>query len=463
MSGKATDPAYPFPAPRSTEGNSRAGAVVANGMIFWRVIEAGLAGISHSNASSCPAPTQWRDSAGIVSAYSAPLQAPTPLSSNALSDYVTTDLTRPAANPSQALVTRLQSEVSALLTAANGQHLMPFFTERGMTNQQVWPYTYWNSGGKTGMAEINFLAQGNVYWFDPGELLYSMAMAYPYLGSSLQSQVKSYLSAEMGRYPPLQDLPYQDASHDWLGSGSPRELYQIPFRTQINNWPPVAVNITAIYSLWLWSKNTDDYSYAQSHWAQVQSLFNSRKDSMRYYADLAGAIGYYRLATDLETLDPDNNAAYQAAAAIAMQSAVSFMNASTNFNTFLARSNADFPDPRGVTSGWSLPVFYGLTPEVGAYLAGQLGGQPQALVQSLESLNSSGTGLLWWYITRVGTHAEVGETAFLAPNTAWSHFLAHAYILKDVQSKLAFWLDQPWTPGDLYSIQKIVATIQASP
>ena len=146
-----------------------------------------------------------------------------------------------------------------------------------------------------------------------------------------------------------------------------------------------------------------------------------------------------------------------------MQTAVAFMSSSTDFATFLNRANNDYPDPRGVTTGWSAPVFYGLTPEVGAFLAGQINGQPQALVQSLETLNRAGVGLLWWYITRVGTHAEIGETSFLAPTTAWSHFLAHAYILKDAQSKSTGWLDRPWVQGDLYSIQKIVATIQSNP
>ena len=291
-----------------------------------------------------------------------------------------------------------------------------------------------------------------MYWFDPGELLYSLAMAYPYLGTNLQSQVKGYLAGEMVRYPPLQDLPYHDSSHNWLGSGIPKEPYAVPFRAQINNWPPVAANITTIYSLWLWSKNTNDYSYAQSHWAQVQSLFNTHQNSLRYYS-----------ATDLASRDAANRTTYQSAASLALQTAVAFMASATDFNAYLNRANTDFPDPRGVTSGWSAPVFYGLTPEVGAYLAGQFAGKPQALLQSLETLNSSGVGLLWWYITRVGTHAEVGETAFLTPATAWSHFMAHAYIDKNPQSILAGWLDHPWAVGDLYSIQKIVATIQATP
>ncbi|MGQ9490412.1 MAG: LamG domain-containing protein, partial [Anaerolineae bacterium] len=48
-----------------------------------------------------------------------------------------------------------------------------------------------------------------------------------------------------------------------------------------------------------------------------------------------------------------------------------------------------------------------------------------------------------------------------APLAGWSHFMAHAYILGDSRSQLRRWLDRPWARGDLYSIQKIVATIHA--
>ena len=79
MSGKSTDPAYPFPSPRTAEGHSRSGAVVADNMIFWRVIEAGLAGISHTSGGTCSAPKQWRDSAGDISNPSQTTQSQTPL------------------------------------------------------------------------------------------------------------------------------------------------------------------------------------------------------------------------------------------------------------------------------------------------------------------------------------------------------------------------------------------------
>ncbi|MDW8215957.1 MAG: hypothetical protein RMJ55_20590, partial [Roseiflexaceae bacterium] len=91
------------------------------------------------------------------------------------------------------------------------------------------------------------------------------------------------------------------------------------------------------------------------------------------------------------------------------------------------------------------------------YLREQTNGLAAAHVLSRET----GDGLRWWYLTRAGVHAEKGETSYMLPTASWSHFLAHAYILGEGRSQLRRWLDRPWGRGDLYSIQKLVATIQA--
>ncbi len=452
LSGKAGDPAYPFPGPRTSEGHARAGAVIANNMVFWRVADAGLAAFSHSTASNCPSPAVWTISGGALYVTNElPPEDPQPAAAD-LSVYVTTDRTIPVAvtSQNQDLVDRLNKEISALLTAANNNHLLPYYLERGFSNTQVWPY----NSTKPEMPQIMYISFGNTYWHDPGEFLYSMALAYPYLSASLKTQLKTYVQAEMGRYPPLQDLPYNSTSKDWLHSGSPRELNPIVMRAELNNWPPVAANLSAIYAVWLWAKNTGDWSYADANYTQATSLFNSRKGSMNYYADIAGAIGYYRLAKHRNDFTAQTNA---------LNAAVAAMNTGLNFATFRDRANTNYPDPRGYTTGWSAPVFYGMTPEVGQYLHEQFNTNAASYLLGLESLDSQGNGLVWWYFTRAGEHGENGETSFLTPLTAWSHFLAHAYVVGDHQANLRKWLDRPWTPGDLYSIQKIVATIQSPP
>jgi hypothetical protein len=443
-------PAYPFPSPHVAEGSQLRGVVIANDMLYWRVIAGGLAGISHRAGSSCPAPLVYShtDVSGRVSnvtASSPPVSDPGYIhSSRPLADYVTLDLTTPVANAPADLVSRLRDEVHAIVTADD--HLMPFYLERGFTTSFLWPHDV--PPDKSGLPKVTYGDHGNVYWHDPGELLYTMALAYPYLDGQLQSSVKQYMAREMALYPPLEDLPYNDSNHDWLRRGTPREGYDVPFRNSLNSYPPPAASLSALYAVWLWSKNTGDWSFAQSHWADVTALFNARRTNMTYYSDIAGAIGYARMAQHLGHMSAYDDG---------VQAAVNAMQAGRDLTAYIDYARNQYLDPRDQPTGWYLPVFYGLTPEVGLYLREQTGGLAQSHIRSREE----GDGLRWWYFTRAGKHAEAGETSYVAPSAAWSHFLAHAYVIGDVQAALRQWLDRPWGRGDLYSIQKIIATIHA--
>lgn len=440
--------AYPFPGPRVTEGHSRGGAVIADNMIYWLVIESGLAGISHKSGSSCPAPYIWQGTTGFDETPQAEISIyPDGAIQRNLADYVTLDLTTPNPNPPADLVTEVRSQVRAIVNSGN--HLMPIFFQRGMTSSNVWPYNTTQPCSPTPcLPQITYGGIGNAYWHDPGEFLYTLALVYPYLEPQLKNDLKTYVAAEMNRYPPLQDLPWGE--NNWLKQGVTRELYDVPFRSSLNNWPPPAANISALYGLWLWSKNTGDWSYAQSHWSQAQTLFNARKGQMLYYADIAGAIGYARMAAHFG-YTPDFNAGVNAA--------VSGMTAGLSFSTFQQRAESQYLDPRNQQTGLSAPVFFGMTPEVGLYLRENFSGGPQNYLLAKES----GNNLRWWWLTRVGLHGEIGESSFLSPFVAWSHFLGHAYIIGDNQATLMKWLDRPWALGDLYYLQKLVATIQAAP
>lgn len=445
LSGNPNDPAYPFPSPRVTDGHARGGVVIANNMLYWRVIEGGLAGIGHQSGASCPAPLVYTHTvdvhASLVTRQSS-LDATRPLT-----DYVALDLTTPVAHPPADLVQRLRAEVRALVSV--NQHVMPLYLERGFSVPDLWPYDV--PSGQVSPSSVAYNSHGNVYWHDPGELLYSLALAYPYLDTALQISVTQYVSREVAVYAPLADLPWGDSQRDWLRTGRARERYTVPFRSQLNNWPPPAASMSALYAVWLWSKTTGDWSYAQAHWSDATALFNARKSAMNdFYSDIAGAIGYARLAAHF-----GNTSAYTSG----VQAAVGAMQAGRIITTYIDTARNTYLDPRDQATGWYLPVFFGLTPEVGLYLREQTNGLAQQHIASRED----GDGLRWWYLTRAGAHAEVGETSYVAPIAAWSHFLAHAYIDGDAQETLRTWLDRPWAIGDLYSIQKIVATIQAAP
>ena len=132
------------------------------------------------------------------------------------------------------------------------------------------------------------------------------------------------------------------------------------------------------------------------------------------------------------------------------------LEAGRDFDAFRERADNEYLDPRDLNTGWYLPVFFGMSPEIGLYLSEQVPGAASLILE-----REQGDGLRWWYMTRAGVHAEYGETSFVAPNAAWSHFLAHAYVLQERQQTLRQYLDRPWAVGDLFSLQKIAATIGA--
>jgi outer membrane protein assembly factor BamB len=430
--------AYPFPSPRVTEGLERPGAVVANNMIYWRVIEGGLAGIAHGSGGSCPPPQVWQGQAAAPAATTLTAVSKT---ARPLADYVTLDLTTPVGNPPVELVERLRAEMRDIVRADG--HLMPYYVQRGFSTPQVWPNVTPNPPGPP---RISHDGDGNVYWHDPGELLYTMALAYPYLDAVLQADTRAYVAAALARYPVVSDLPWNGLP--WLKTGVARERYPVPQRGALNNWPPVGASIQSLYGLWLWSRHTNDWTHAAALWNDAKALFMSRKGTMTYYADIAGAIGYARMAAHLGDA---------AAAADGTSAAVQAMQAGLAFETFRTRAESEYLDARELPTGWYMPVFYGMTPEVGLYLREHLGQETVRYIHSKQR----GNGLRWWYLTQVGAHAEAGETSFVAPIAGWSHFLAQAYVLGASQSTLRDWLDRRWVRGDLYSIQRLVATIQA--
>ncbi len=430
---------YPFFGPRVSEGRVHRPAVIANGVIYWRVIEGGLAAIGHLSSTQSQAYV-WPSSVPVDSE---PGQLPDQVVASAslesvqsLADYVWEEPMRPVANPGPALVARLEEQVQAIVNAG---HLAPFYLERGFTTPQGIPGD--SSHPEDGL--VKFGPAGNVYWFDPGELIYTLSLAYPYLSTGLQYQVRSYLQSEMNLYPPLEQLPWPP---NWLTAGTRRESYAMA--VGVNVWPPPTPPLSTLYALWAYADVTGDWAYLQNHWYEIDALFDDKKDEVDSYAAIGGAIGYARIAAHLGRAT---------AAQEGENVAVAGMTAGQSFSAFLYTANTRYPDPAGETTGWRAPVFFGLVPEVGHYLRDTNG---NAVAAYLDALTDYYGGQYLWYLTRLGVQNESGESSFHGPELAWSVFLAEAYTQSVDRPQLEDYLDRPWGLGDLYYLQKLVIAIE---
>jgi len=433
---------YPFSGPRVGEGNAHRAAVIANGVIYWRLLEGALAAIGHSTGSPS-APLEWpsadaRDSERPV-ATNVVAGSHSSVGTQALADYVWSEPIRPVLNPDPQLVARLEKEIQAVVSAG---HLAPFVIERGFTTPQGWPGD--SAHPEDGL--VQFSPSGNVYWYDPGELVYTLSLAYPYLSSTLKGQLRTYLLNEMNRYPPLEALPYP-AQSTWLMDGARREAYSMT--VQLNVWPPPAPPLSTLYALWAYGDATGDWEYMRVRWTAIKALFSLRKAQTDSYAAISGAIGYARIAKNL---------GYTAEAQEGVNVAVAAMVAGQRFESFLETANRRYPDPRDQLTGLRAPVFFGLVPEVGRYLHDTNG---DAVATYLAGLTDYYDGEFLWYLTRLGLQKEVGESSFHGPELAWSVFLAKAYAENASPAELRGYLDRPWGLGDLCYLQKLMAAIEA--
>jgi len=427
---------YPFPGPRVGEGRVHRPAVIADGVIYWRVIEGGLAAIG-SKTETRSEPVLWisedpeekdKDRGSVGHAADLDLQK-----------YVWHDAGHPVRYLRGDLISRLEREIEAIVNAG---HMAPFYVQRGFSTGQGIP----GDSARPGEGLTTF-GPGNVYWFDTGELVYTLSMAYPHLSSDLQEQVLGLLQEEMARYPPLKPLPYPPQS-TWLTNGVRRETY--PVTILPNVWPPPAPSLSTLYALWTYGHATGNWEYLRAHWDEVDSLFNAKKTAIDTYADIGGAIGYARIARQLGFLEPAEEG---------KAVAIAGMEAGLDFSAFLETANVRYPDPRGQTTGLRGPVFFSLVPVVGQYLADTNG---TAVMAYIDELTDYYDGQFLWHLTRLGVQKAPGETSFHGPDLAWSVFLAEAYVRQPTLRELEENLDRPWALGDLYYLQKLVATIEAS-
>ncbi len=430
----------PFIGPAVGEGNTRVGATVASGRIFWQANKSGLASIGPAagihdtpQATATPQPT------------TGPLPGPSPVATPTLVNYVWTAPQRPVASPPPDLTQILSQEVQKIVTA--NQHMLPFVLQRGMEGTGSWPPDVSN------VTEPTLVMNSQAYWYDPGELIYTLSTAYPYLSPTLQSQLLAYLHAEMNRYPPLQSLPYPATS--WATQGVAREPYPVPMRASMANaWPPPGVPLQTLYALWAYGQYTGDWAYLSAHWTEIKSLFYSKSGSIDSYAEIAGAIGYARIAQHFGFTTEAT--AGQNAAVAAMQTGYSFATWLSGANALFLPNGSYYWEPPGRNG----PVFFGIVPEVGNYLYDT---NLAAVQYTVNDVAGYPNGSYLWYATRLGLEGEIAEASYHSPQIGWSIFLAHAYAMHETQPQLRAWLDRPWGLGDVWYLQKLIATIEAPP
>ncbi len=290
-----------------------------------------------------------------------------------------------------------------------------------------------------------------IFYVTPSETIYTLSAAYPYLSASLQTQVKSFLDAEIQNYP-LHSQGYYAPNAGKVSDfvGAHREYFVPNPDEGFNFWPGIPVHISTLYSVWLYSYNTDDWTYATSNYIALKSIYTDFKsvNSIASYPELAGVIGFSRIAQHL-----GHTSDYQDATNFAN---TGFANGA-DFNQFLSTARTRYPSGN---HSYSTPIFmFNRNPaalhfnqDIGQFLQ-----ENAAAAVSVYADEINQDIPLWWL---TGT-ALSGENAYTTPEISWTNFMLHAYVLNTPIEQLKSYLDAPDRKGDLLYIQKLVAVLEA--
>ncbi len=395
---------------------------------------------SHPASNPTPQPIHRTDATATAGSARAAIpagsgSAAAPISTD---DYIWNISPLPASVPAD-LRNRLAGEVARMIQAG---HLAPLALIGGVGFASgSYP---WDLGGAT-------YSTYTLAWLNPADAILALSQAFPLLPADQQTSLRKYLRAELDAYPVdsfevsgayTMAKPSEGAAYY---RGVRRERYPLPPDLIYNLWPPLRPPIDNLYALWAYANATDDWGYVQGRWPTMSDLYaaSAARGVPDTYGQIGGLIGFARIARHLGH-EPEA----QGAADLAARG----LQSGTDFATFVRGANGR----RSNTHAVSYPVFSYLTPEVGAYLRDHSQDAVAAYVADVTATGSLPTWYLAW-----GEQTMGGENAYLSPDVAWQIFLAKAYVLRGTEHDLRRYLDQPWSVGDPYFIQKLVATMGA--
>lgn len=316
---------------------------------------------------------------------------------------------------------------------------------------------YYNAG------QFNDIYQELVDYFDnPGDTIYTLARAYPYLSPALQQQTQTYLRNEFQTY-------FDQGMYAQIGwaEGAAREAMLLPPEVQADlvnhpktTWPGYGWSWQYpqhnIYAMW---------KYAQIFPADAVRVYTLAKNVLQapvpssasndFFAQrpfelnayIAGYIGFLRLQEVAGKTSEDsqlrttvtnelNRLQQLRASAFSKDTYYQDINLYTRRTLNVARN------------------FIFLTPELGAYLRANALNKVQTAINEYNNVGP------YWFVSRY--NGSIAESAMQNLYDYPAMFQAKAYILNEPRDQLTKYLDAPaFERGDLFYIQNLIAAIEA--
>jgi len=322
-----------------------------------------------------------------------------------------------------------------------------------------------------------------VLFADPSEYYYTFALAYPYVSDEIKSKIITYIQQDAQQYNSFTDNYPMDQGQS-----------RIPFENGDLTSPHISTREIheRLYNIWLSAEATGEWNIIENNWNNggnsIVTQVHAQIDPNDYYSLIGGSDSVNRNTAALIAFTRSANHVVQQQGHVPCISsdcsgpnAVSGKDHCSEFCWGLdgaskgLAARIDFvdnnrPEP-GEWRGWgsggkfilesggsraTIPRYRDLTPEIGKALKDY---KWQDMVLQDEYIN----------VTRPGWFIAWGERFF--GGEIYSHlpdfhttpvFKAKFMIMQESPENLRLYIDTPWCKGDLYYIQKLVYTINAS-
>lgn len=343
--------------------------------------------------------------------------------------------------PTQAeLIARLEAEVDKMITAG---HLRPGYYNQGQFSQ------------------YKELAD---YFENPGDTLYTLSWAYPYLAPQLQERLRGYLAQEFETYFNANMI----ASVGWL-DGAQREGMVLPPEVDADrvNHPASTIATNAswfypqhnFYGMWKYAQNVPGvdrgrvYDLAKSKLqVPVPAMAISETEYFRQRPyELNGYIAGYTGFLELQSL-----AGMAGTDAQLRTQVTDELNRLKQLRVNIFSKDSYWTaDSRYHKKRLDIARnFIWLTPELGDYLNQTIRAQVQEAVAEYDTIAP------YWFVSRY--EGDIGESGTSTLYNYVALFQAKALILHEPQSELTKYLDAPaFVVGDLFYMQNLIAAIEA--
>lgn len=313
---------------------------------------------------------------------------------------------------------------------------------------------YYNSG------QFSIYKEIADYFNNPGDTLYTLSIAYPYLSSDLQAETRAYLQREFADYFD----PVMYSSIGWA-EGAAREAMPLPpeIEQALVNYPKRQAQggfswfypQQNFYAMWKYAQIFPNdaarvYELAKTKvqiplpQMPVVDYFEQKPYELNAY--IAGYFGFL----ELQELAGKSTVDSQLRSQVTQELNRLLLYRVNTFSKDTCWTD-DYYHRRALNIARN---FMMLVPELGDYF------HQNALPQMQEALDEYEYVAPYWFVARYESMIDEGTMSPLYNYAAM--FSAKAYILHEPASELLKYLDTPaFDRGDLFYIQNLVAVLQA--